>query len=144
MATPFNEIYGRAIFRFTEHKFLKQDIQAREDVLENYLVSAKTDFLRICKIDLSDCDFEQKQFNDDLDDEVIEILALGIAYYWISYKTLDSKALQNVLNSKDYYYYSPSALLKEVQTLRKTIRNEFRSKMRSYSYANGDIGSLKN
>ena len=69
MATPFNEIYGRAIFRFTEHKFLKQDIQAREDVLENYLVSAKTDFLRICKIDLSDCDFEQKQFNDDLDDE---------------------------------------------------------------------------
>lgn len=144
MATPFNEIYGRAIFRFTDHNFLKQDIQTREDALENYLVSAKTDFLRICKVDLSDCDFETKQFNSDLDDEVIEILALGVAYYWLSYKALDSKALRNVMNSRDYYYYSPANLLKEVQTLRKTLRNEFRSSMYRYSYANGDIGSLTN
>lgn len=143
MATPFTDIYARAIFRFADYDFLKQDMQTREDVLEKYLYSAKTDFYRICKIDLTDCDQLLKQFNEDLDDEIIEILATGIAYYWLSYKALDSKALKNVLNSKDYYYYSPANLLKEVQTLRKTVRMEFFSKMRRYSYNDNSLDTLK-
>ena len=143
MATPFTDIYDRAIFRFADYDFLKQDIQTREDVLERYLIAAKTDFYRICKIDLTDCDMEAKQFNADLDDEVIEILALGVSFYWLSYKTLDSKALKNVLNSKDYYYYSPANLLKEVQELRATIHDEFHSKMRRYSYNDNTLETLK-
>ena len=143
MPTPFADIYNRAIFRFTDYDFLKQNIQTREDVLERYLMSAKTDFSRICKVDLSDCDMEAKQFNAELDDETIEILALGVSFYWLSHKALDSKSLKNVMNSRDYYYYSPSALLKEVQTLRKSIRQEFRSRMRKYSYLENDLKNLK-
>lgn len=134
MATAFSEIYDRAIFRFADYDFLPNSPEEREDVLERYLISAKTDFLHICKIDLGDCDYTLKQFNQTLDDEVIEILSLGIAYYWLSFKTLNSKLTKNVLNSKDYYYYSPANLLKEVQTLRKTLHKEFYSKMRLYSY----------
>ena len=143
MATPFTDIYDRAVFRFADYDFLKKDIQTREDILERYLMSAKTDFYRVCKIDLTDCDMETKQFNADLDDETIEILALGISFYWMSYKTLDSKALKNVMNSKEYYYYSPSALLKEVKALRDEIRSEFYSKMRSYSYIGNELETLK-
>ena len=143
MATPFTDIYDRAVFRFADYDFLKQDIQTREDVLERYLISAKTDFSRVCKIDLNDCDMEAKQFNSDLDNEIIEILALGISFYWLSYKTLDSRALKNVLNSKDYYYYSPSALLKVVKELRDAVRSEFHSKMRRYSYIENELETLK-
>ena len=143
MATPFTDIYARAIFRFADYEFLKQDIETREGVLEKYLISAKTEFQRVCKTDLGDYDLELKQFNQTLDDEVIEILSLGIAFYWLSYKALNSELLKNVLNSKDYYYYSPANLLKEVQTLRKTLRNEFNSKMRQHSYNDTTIGTLK-
>ena len=143
MATPFTDIYARAIFRFADYEFLKQDIETREGVLEKYLISAKTEFQRVCKTDLGDYDLELKQFNQTLDDEVIEILSLGIAFYWLSYKALNSELLKNVLNSKDYYYYSPANLLKEVQTLRKTLRNEFNSKMRQHSYNNNSISTLK-
>ena len=143
MATPFTDIYARAIFRFADYEFLKQDIETREGVLEKYLISAKTEFQRVCKEDLGDYDLELKQFNQTLDDEVIEILSLGIAFYWLSYKALNSELLKNVLNSKDYYYYSPANLLKEVQTLRKTLRNEFNSKMRQHSYNDSTIGTLK-
>ncbi|MBR6648469.1 MAG: hypothetical protein IKL29_03725 [Bacteroidaceae bacterium] len=143
MATPFTDIYARAIFRFADYEFLKQDIETREGVLEKYLISAKTEFQRVCKTDLGDYDLELKQFNQTLDDEVIEILSLGIAFYWLSYKALNSELLKNVLNSKDYYYYSPANLLKEVQTLRKTLRNEFNSKMRQHSYNDSTIGTLK-
>lgn len=143
MATPFTDIYARAIFRFADYEFLKQDIETREGVLEKYLISAKTEFQRICKTDLGDYDLELKQFNQTLDDEVIEILSLGIAFYWLSYKALNSELLKNVLNSKDYYYYSPANLLKEVQTLRKTLRSEFNSKMRQHSYNENTISTLK-
>ena len=142
MATPFTDIYARAIFRFADYEFLKQDIETREGVLEKYLISAKTEFQRVCKTDLGDYDLELKQFNQTLDDEIVEILSLGIAFYWLSYKALNSELLKNVLNSKDYYYYSPANLLKEVQTLRKTLRNEFNSKMRQHSYNNNSISTL--
>lgn len=143
MATPFTDIYARAVFRFADYEFLKQDIETREGVLEKYLISAKTEFQRVCKIDLGDYDLALKQFNQTLDDEIIEILSLGIAFYWLSYKALNSELLKNVLNSKDYYYYSPANLLKEVQTLRKTLRKEFNSQMRQYSYSNNTIETLK-
>ena len=143
MATPFTDIYARAIFRFADYEFLKQDIETREGVLEQYLFSAKTEFQRVCHTDLGEYDIELKQFNQTLDDEIIEILSLGIAFYWLSYKALNSELLKNVLNSKDYYYYSPANLLKEVQTLRKTLREEFTSRMRQHSYNNNTIGTLK-
>lgn len=143
MATPFTDIYARAIFRFADYEFLKQDIETREGVLEKYLISAKTEFQRVCETDLGDYDLELKQFNETLDDEVIEILSLGIAFYWLSYKTLNSELVKNVLNSKDYYYYSPANLLKEVQTLRKTLRDEFNSRMRQHSYNNNTLSTLK-
>lgn len=144
MPTTFKDIYSRAIFRFADYDFLKQDIATREAALERHLMSAKAEFKRICKIDLeSTCDLEKKEFTEGLDEDTIEILSLGIAFYWISYKTLNSELLQNVLNSRDYYHYSPAALLKEIQTLRKTLRGEFDGKMREYSYRNLDIGSLK-
>lgn len=143
MATPFTDIYARAVFRFADYEFLKQDIDTREGVLERHLFSAKTDFQRICKADLGSYDIELGQFNETLDDEVIEILSLGVAFYWLSYKSLNSELLKNVLNSKDYYYYSPANLLKEIQTLRKTLRGEFNRKMRQYSYHDNDISNLK-
>lgn len=144
MATPFTDIYSRAIFRFADYKFLEQDIDTREAILEQYLFSAKTEFQKVCKVDLSHYDRELQQFDVDLGDEEIEILSLGIAYYWLSARTLNSENLKNRLNSKDYYYYSPANLLKEIQTLRKTVRDEFYSRMRQYSYLDNSIGTLKN
>ena len=143
MATPFTDIYARAIFRFSDYDFLNHDIETREHILEKYLMSAKTEFQRICKVDLNDYNLYEKEFNSDLDDEIIEILSLGISFYWLSYKTLNSQALKNVLNSKDYYYYSPANLLKEVQTLRKTLRDEFYRRMNVYSYNNNTIATLR-
>lgn len=143
MATPFVDIYDRAAFRFADYKFLEEDVFSREQVLLHYLESAKTDFSHICATDLTDCDYDIGQFNQDLDDDEKEILALGVAYYWLSFKSLNSELLKNVLNSKDYYYYSPANLLKEIQTLRKTLRDEFNGKMRQYSYYHNSMSDLK-
>lgn len=107
------------------------------------LVFLNTTVSHACRVDLNDCNFELHQFNQDLDDDVIEILSLGVAYYWLSFKTLNSELLKNVLNSKDYYHYSPANLLNQVQTLRKTVGIEYRAAIRKYSYNFNTLETLK-
>ena len=143
MATSYESIYQRAIFRFRDYDFMKMNDLDVGEVLKSYMRSAIADFEPVCLENLADRDDENDTFNVDLSDGVQEIIAAGIAYYWLSFKTLDSKALQNVLNSKDYYYYSPAMLLKEVKGLRDEVRSEFYSKMRRYSYNDNDLETLK-
>ena len=143
MNTSFSEIYERAVFRFSAYDFLDKDKFMKESVLEKYLDSARVDFQPSCDINLSDRDVEKKQFNSELSEEIQEILALGVAFYWLSAKTMRSDLLKNIIYHKDYTTFSPANLLKEIRTLRKEIKKEFKSKIREYGYNNSSLGTLK-
>lgn len=143
MATPFSEIYERAILKFSDYEFLKLPESEREYILEKYLMGARADFEKMCRIDLSQIDAIRKEFKLDLDNEVIEILALGIAYQWVSSKVLDSSNLSNSLSLKDYSFFSPANLLREMTEFRNSIYKEYRRKMIEYSYYAGNISTLK-
>lgn len=143
MATPFSEIYERAILKFSDYEFLKLPESEREYILEKYLMGTRADFEKMCRIDLSQIDAVRKEFKLDLDNEVIEILALGIAYQWVSSKVLDSSNLSNSLSLKDYSFFSPANLLREMTEFRNSIYKEYRRKMIEYSYYAGNISTLK-
>lgn len=138
--TKFSEIYNRAMFRFSDYSFT--DIQAgiKDEIMKVYLMSALSDFKTSCGVNIN---FDEEQFTDDLDDEIQEILALGVAYYWLSNKTLNSDLLRNIMYRGDFKAYSPANLLKEMSTLRNSIRKEFRGKINEYSYLNGNLGTIK-
>ena len=143
MGTDFSEIYNRAVYKITAYDFLDTNQFVYEKALEKYLDSARVDFQPSCEIDLSDRDEHSKKFNNELSDEIQEILALGIVFYWLSAKTIRSDLLKNVIYHKDYTAFSPANLLKEVQLLRKEIKKEFKSKIREYGYRNSSLDSLK-
>lgn len=143
MATPFEVIHGRAIAKLTDYDMLKLDPSMREQILNEYLRSAQMEFQRLCKEDLSDRDETLAQYNQDLSDEVIEVLATGEAYYWLCPKVLNTENLYNVLNTKDFSMYSPANLLKELQTLRDTMWKDFKRKMYEYTYRTADIAGLR-
>ncbi len=82
-------------------------------------------------------------FVEDLSHTEIEILGLGVAYYWLRACNLDDRLLKNRLNSKDYSYFSPAMLLKEVGELRNNIEMDYFGKMSTFSYNNSDIQTLK-
>ena len=130
MATPFSEIYERAVLKFSDYDFLKLSESEREYILEKYLMSAQADFEKMCRIDLSQIDTDYKEYKVDLDNEVIEILALGIAYYWVSSKVLDSTNLSNSLSVKDYSFFSPANLLREMTEFRNSLYKEYRRKLK--------------
>lgn len=141
--TTFKEIYDRAIFRISDYSFLNLEDSKREQVLRRYLMSAQSEFVNSCAIDLNDYNEDLKQFNNTLGDEVVEILSLGIAYYWLSAKTLNSELLRNVITSKNYTSYSPANLLKETQNLRKELQKEFQGKIKLYSIRHSSLETLK-
>ncbi len=144
MATTFEQIYERAVFKITDYSFLTIEQDVKEGVLLRYLLSAITDFKYACtKTDITDYDIEAQCFNVDLDDEQIEILSLGIAYYWLSAKALNSQLLKNIIHSSDYTSYSPANLLNQVQALRDSVGAEYRGKINTYSYRYGSIATLK-
>lgn len=143
MATKFSEVYERAIFKFTDYSFIDSIRDFKEAVLQKYLLATIADFQHACSVDLNDYDLELEQFNVQLDNEIIEILSWGIAYHWINAKALNSELLKNKIHNKDYTSYSPANLLKEIQSLRSIVEQEFKGRINTYSFRHGDIETWK-
>ncbi len=67
MPTKFEEIYGRALFKFTDYSFLNPCCtDMKEAVLQKYLLASIVDFQHSCKENLNDYDLEKEQFNVEL------------------------------------------------------------------------------
>jgi len=67
IGTPFEDIYKRAIFKFSDYRFLDLDTELKEQVMFNHLLSAIADFTNASSIPLTfsikkepecDCDYE--------------------------------------------------------------------------------------
>ena len=142
MATKYSDIYNRAMFRFTDYGFLDVYEDRRDEIMRNFLKAAQVEFANSCT-EINDYNDENEEFNSDLSDEVQEILALGVAYQWLSQKTLNSELLRNSMIRKDYNTYSPANLWKEMRTLRDDIYKEYRGKINEYSFRHGSIDKLK-
>ena len=143
MATTYDAIYERAIFRFMDYDFLKLSNDQRASMLERHLRSAIVDFQSSCQTDLTQRDETLKTFEEALTDEEQEILSLGVAYYWVSFKALNSDLLRNNMSTRDYSYFSPANLLGEVRALRDTLKKEYEDRIIAYSYLHGGIEKWK-
>lgn len=141
MATSYIDVIDRAQYRITDYDVLKRAFQDHYSLMERYMMSAVSDFKPYCIYDLSSRNEVEKCFNADLDDECLEILALGISYYWLSSRALSSELLANKLSGKEYSFFSPAQLLGQVKELRDAVQQEFRRALVLYTYRHGDIAN---
>lgn len=162
MSTPYKDILDRAIFRFSDSKLARLNEVDQYFILQKYLESAVSDFQNKCAVDLTQrienqqvdavqdsvsdyanisasTSFYSGGFVEDLDNEVQEILALGVSYYWLSAQIMNRELLRNKLSTKDYTYFSPANLMREVQTLRDSVRKEYRHRVVNYTYDHGNL-----
>lgn len=143
MPTKFNKIYERALFKFTDYSFLSAISVVKEEVMQKYLLAAVADFQHISSIDITKYDTDIEEFEEVLGNEEIEILALGIVYYWLSPQVYNKELLKNRIHNSDYTSYSPANLLKEIRSLKSDLEDEYFGKIAVYSYRHGNIDSLK-
>lgn len=79
------------------------------------------------------------QFNENLTDEELWILAHGMILTWNSAKLYAEQKLRNSLSTTDYKTYSPANLLEKLLDLKECSRREMRRLTVSYSF-NGFTG----
>lgn len=145
MATPFSDIYSRALFKFQNYDLLKYSNETKEIKLFNHLLASIVDFQHVSKSPLtySQLPSGEYQFDADLSEEEKQILALGVAYHMLSNKVLSSEHLKNLISNSDYKFFSPANLLSELRALRKEIKDEYEGKINKYSFRNSDLANLR-
>jgi len=143
MDTTYSDIHSVFLSKITDYDILKFMQVEREEILDAFLRSSIIKFKKTCLADLSNRDDVLRKFNIELDEDTIEILALGELYYWICPKVLNTDVLKNHLNTKEFTMYSPAKLLSELKDLKQILHEDFRKEIIIYSYNNADFKDLK-
>ena len=103
---------------------------------------AEADFKKTCPYDLSNKDELLASYNDELDFEAIEILSLGVAYYWLCRRLMNSDLLRNSMSTKEYTFFSNANLVRELNVFRDDLYKAYKQKIIDYSYYNGSLSTL--
>lgn len=82
MATPYEIVFNRFIQKITDFNLVEMDDFTLDEMLNGWLKSAIVR-TRVCNSDLSKRDDELQEFEDDLSDLEIELLALGMTKSWL-------------------------------------------------------------
>ena len=142
MATPYSDVYNEFLGKITDYdlpKFIDTD---REEILFGFMKSACVKFKKVWLVDLYDRDEVLKQFNQSLDDEVIDIISELMITEWLKPKVLSSENLKNCLSTKDFSLFSPANLLKETRETYDMCKKESNRLINNYSFENADFTKL--
>jgi len=142
MATPYSDVIDVFLGKITDYDLPKFTDLEKNEIVFGFMKSACTKFKRVCLVDLYDRNETLQEFNVDLDDEIIDIIAETMIVEWLNPKVLSSENLKNCLSTKDYNQYSPANLLKESRETLKMCKSESTKLINNYSFANADFTKL--
>lgn len=133
MATTYDKIYNRALAKIQDFDLANLPDRDLEEMLHDWLMAAIAKF-RQCKNDLSDRDEELRQFNVDLEDEEVEILAIMVVREWLAPQVHSALLTKQIFGGKEENYFSQSAHLKQLMDADTSLRVEAQKLSRDYSY----------
>ena len=135
MATPYDKIYSRFFQKVTDFNLAEIDDASLDEMLQGWLNSAVIR-VRKCQHDLSKRDDELQEFEEDLSDLEIELLALGMVDAWVTPMLNSTELTLQFIGGKEEKYYSQSQMLSELRNLKKENSLEMNRLHNYYTYTN--------
>lgn len=135
MATPYEKIYDRFSQKITDFNLAEVDDYSLDKMLLGWLNSSIVN-VRKREHNLSLRDDEMQEFQEDLSDLEIELLALGMKLAWIDQYLNSTELVLQFVGGKEEKYYSQSAHISELRELRKDTLREMNSLHNYDTYAN--------
>ena len=135
--TSYEEIYSRCLAKLEDPTLLQLPEEDLENLLHDYMLSAIAKH-RKCEHDLSDRDDELKQFNSELSDLEIEILAILMLREWISVRLHSVTNVMQVFSGKETKWFSQSSHIAELRAMDEALKLEAQQLSRDWTYANSD------
>ena len=136
MATPFETVYGRFLNRTTDFNLVELDDHTLNEMLKGWLHSA------IVKVrtssDLSKRDDENEVFENDLSEQDIELLGMGMTLAWLDQRINSTEYTNLFVAGKEEKFYSPSSQLSELRALRADTLREMQQIYTYNTYTNND------
>jgi hypothetical protein len=136
MATPFDIVYGRFLNRTTDFNLVELDDHTLNEMLKGWLHSA------IVKVrtssDLSKRDDENEVFENDLSEQDIELLGMGMTLAWLDQRINSTEYTNLFVAGKEEKFYSPSSQLSELRALRADTLREMQQIYTYNTYTNND------
>ena len=133
MGTPYEKVYGRFLNSTTDFNLADLDDHTLSEILKEWLHSA------IVKTrtsgDLSHDD-ENEVFNNDLSEQNIEILAMGMRLSWLDQRINSTEYTNLFVGGKEEKFYSPSSQLSELRALRADTLREMQQLYTYSTYNN--------
>lgn len=135
--TSYETLYNRCLSKIEDPTLAMLSDDDIGDMLYGWMLSAIAKY-RKCEHDMSDRDDELRQFNFDMSDLELEILALLMCREWVSQQLNSVTLTLQVFSGKETTYFSQAAHLKELQALDDKWRLEAQQLSRDYTYTNSD------
>ena len=135
--TQYSALYEKALSKLEDPTLLQLPEEDLENMLHDYMLSAIAKH-RQCEHDLSDRDEELKQFNSDLTDLEMEILAILMLREWISVRLHSVTNVLQVFSGKETKWFSQAQHISELRALDDALKLEAQQLSRDWTYANND------
>lgn len=136
MGTPYEKVYGRFLNRTTDFNLVELDDHTLNEMLKGWLHSA------IVKVrtssDLSKRDDENEVFENDLSEQDIELLSMGMTLAWLDQRINSTEYTNLFVAGKEEKFYSPSSQLSELRALRADTLREMQQLYTYSTYTNND------
>lgn len=139
--TSFDEIEQRALNRVLDFDIPSMSGEVSNTLLDSYLESAETYIAEVYEeIDFSK-DAGNRTYTQKLEPIVVEMLTVGLLYFWMLPKLLNTQQLKNNLSTSEFNLYSPANLLKQLQSITDMLQGQFEALVIDYGYRHGVDGS---
>ena len=135
MATPYETIYNRFSQKITDFNLSEIDDYSLSDMLNSWLKSSIVNTRR-CKNDLSLRDDELAEFESDLLDIEIELLACGMVDAWVDQYLNSTDNVLRMIGGKEEKWFSEANHIAELRALKSDNIRRMNSLHNYYTYTN--------
>lgn len=143
MATPYSEIYEAFIYKIEGYKLLMLLSEDREEILSKYLKAACRKISNKFKkyVDLTRDD-EKQEFEGDIDEDVVDIIAEVMVYEWLKPQMYSNELLESRLNTKDFTEFSSAKLIENIRYVYEMATDAANTAINNYTFRHGDVSEL--
>lgn len=136
MSTPFSDVIDRALLTIRDYKLdaLYNDTSDGQEVLENILVGyveKAIPYFSQCLTPL-DYDIDAREFNEDLDNAEINILADYVVIVWYEAELQDVLEFKEALQDKEFKRYSTGQNLNPRQNYLTELKTRVHQEGQNY------------
>ena len=134
MATPYEKIYNRFLNSTTDFNLVELDDYTLNNMLKEWLYSAIINVRT--STNLSERDDEEECFTNDLSEQDVELLSMGMRLAWLDQRINSTEYTKLFVGGKEEKFYSPSSQLSELRALRADTLREMQQLYTYGTYVN--------